>query len=537
MSLLIESEIRAAGSAREGKTRPDAEVVVRLENVSVEYRAPREQIRSFKEYAIRLLQGRVQHDEFKALRDVNLDVRQGEVMGVIGHNGAGKSTLLKLVSRVMKPTKGRVWVKGRIAPLLELGAGFHVELSGRENVFLNGTLIGYTQAEIEALFDEITDFAELGDFIDAPLRTYSTGMAVRLGFAVATARRPDILIVDEVLSVGDERFRQKCAARMDGFRKSGTTVLLVTHDSKQIISSCDRAAWLDHGCLRAIGDAQTVVDQYHDAYSPTIPSRGQARKGTTTDPAHDRPNFDEKVREIDWRYRFELPGGGTAPCSQPGETVQLHNDRLTMVHSVLKTLRDQDFSKLSCLDMGCHQGFFSVKMAEQGFRKVLGVDINEDRIEDAHLIRRLYNYPKLSFSHADARRLTPDDSGHYDVVLMLDLLASFENPINMFRVARLITKKLLIVETPVAPEAGGEVELGARGARKPVRGAFALVEQGENSSATEVGSTNLALYPGREALLFLLKRVGFSRVEIVPAPLGAAAPLASGARIMVAAYV
>jgi ABC-type polysaccharide/polyol phosphate transport system ATPase subunit len=260
MSLLIESEVMTDGATL--NRRVSDEIVIRLENVSVEYHAPREQIRSFKEYAIRLLQGRVQREEFKALCDVSLEVREGEVMGVIGHNGAGKSTLLKLVSRVMKPTRGRVWVKGRIAPLLELGAGFHSELSGRENIFLNGTLLGCTHAEMESLFDEIVEFAEMGDFIEAPLRTYSTGMAVRLGFAVATARQPDILIVDEVLSVGDEQFRQKCAARMDSFRENGTTILLVTHDSKQVAGMCDRAAWLDHGRLRAVGDSRSVVDQY-----------------------------------------------------------------------------------------------------------------------------------------------------------------------------------------------------------------------------------------------------------------------------------
>ena len=208
--MLTESEI--AGNYRQAFD--EAETVIRLENVSVEYRAPRERITSFKEYAIRLLQRRVQHLEFKALRNVDLEVRQGEVFGILGQNGAGKSTLLKVVSRVMRPTQGRVWVRGRIAPLLELGAGFHPELNGRENVFLNGTLLGYTHAEMEALFDQIVDFAELRDFINAPLRTYSTGMAVRLGFAVATATRPDILIVDEVLAVGDEQFQEKCAARM-----------------------------------------------------------------------------------------------------------------------------------------------------------------------------------------------------------------------------------------------------------------------------------------------------------------------------------
>jgi ABC-type polysaccharide/polyol phosphate transport system ATPase subunit len=260
MSLLTESESAAASA----NAREEAEVVVRLTGVSVEYRAPRERIRSFKEYAIRLLQGRVEHEEFKALREVSLEICEGEVFGVIGHNGAGKSTLLKVISRVMRPTRGRVWVKGRVAPLLELGAGFHPELSGRENIFLNGTLLGNTRAEMEALFDRIVDFAELWDFIDAPLRTYSTGMAVRLGFAVATAIRPDILIVDEVLAVGDEQFQEKCTARMSSFRQSGTTIILVTHDSELVTEICDRAAWLDRGQLRAIGDPRTVVDRYHE---------------------------------------------------------------------------------------------------------------------------------------------------------------------------------------------------------------------------------------------------------------------------------
>ncbi|HMY72645.1 MAG TPA: ABC transporter ATP-binding protein, partial [Blastocatellia bacterium] len=203
---------------REAKAEDERAAVIRLEQVTVEYRAPRERIRTIKEYAIRLLQGGVKHEEFQALRNVTFDVREGEVFGVIGHNGAGKSTLLKVISRVLKPTGGRVQVRGRVAPLLELGAGFHPELSGRENIFLNGTLLGFKRAEIEAMFDDIVDFADLWEFIDAPLRTYSTGMGMRLGFAVATAARPDVLIVDEVLAVGDEHFQDKCAARMAEFR-------------------------------------------------------------------------------------------------------------------------------------------------------------------------------------------------------------------------------------------------------------------------------------------------------------------------------
>ena len=204
MSLLTEFENPATEDELEPSLIPGKEVatepVVRLENVSVVYRAPSERIKSFKEYAIRLVKRQVEHREFRALNEVNLEIRRGEVFGLIGHNGAGKSTLLKIVSRVMKPTRGRIWVKGKIAPLLELGAGFHPELSGRENVFLNGTLLGYSRVQMEGLFDSIVEFAELKEFIDAPLRTYSTGMAVRLGFAVATATRPDILIIDEVLA-------------------------------------------------------------------------------------------------------------------------------------------------------------------------------------------------------------------------------------------------------------------------------------------------------------------------------------------------
>jgi len=532
MSLLIESEIISEGAATGG--RDTAEVVIRLENVSVEYRAPREQIRSFKEYAIRLLQGRVQHEEFKALCDVSLEVSQGEVMGVIGHNGAGKSTLLKLVSRVMKPTGGRVWVKGRIAPLLELGAGFHPELSGRENIFLNGTLLGYTHAEVEALFNEIVDFAEMWDFIDAPLRTYSTGMAVRLGFAVATARQPDILIVDEVLSVGDEQFRQKCTARMDGFRANGTTILFVTHDSKQVVSMCDRAAWLDHGRLRAIGDAQTVVDQYQEA---AVLKRNQTR-GSEAGPAANsatQPSIEEMIHQREWFYRFDLLVGERAPSLLPDETIKLHDGRLAMIYSVLDRFQGQDWSKLSCLDLGCHQGFFALMMAKRGCRRVLGVDASAEWIEDARLVQRLYGLPTLSFSLADLRRLNPDETGQFDVTLMLDLFTSFDNPINAIRIAKSLTKSLLIIETPVAPEASGEIDLGAQGSRKQPRGSFALIEQAGGLSAA--GLTGISLCPGREALIFLMKRAGFSRVEIVTPPAGACERLASGKRIMVIGYV
>ncbi len=240
------------------------EPIVVLEDVSVQYRVPKERIGTFKEYAIRALQRRLQFMKFLALKDVSLTIFRGEVFGIIGNNGAGKSTMLKVISRVLRPTKGRVALYGKIAPLLELGAGFHPELSGRENVYLNGALLGYNQAEMDAVFESIVDFSELRDFIDAPVRTYSSGMYARLGFAVATAHVPEILIVDEILSVGDESFQKKSNDLMQNFQKQGTTVLIVSHNLTKIQELCQRAAWLNHGELKMVGDPAQVVQAYRE---------------------------------------------------------------------------------------------------------------------------------------------------------------------------------------------------------------------------------------------------------------------------------
>jgi ABC-type polysaccharide/polyol phosphate transport system ATPase subunit len=241
------------------------EAAIQLENIGVCYRAPSERIQSIKEYTIRWLQGKIQHREFWALREVNFCVRQGETLGLIGNNGAGKSTLLKLVARVLRPTTGRVVVRGNVAPLLEFGAGFHPELTGRENIFLNGALLGYTHRQMEEKFSRIVDFAELWEFIDAPLRTYSSGMWARLGFAVATDVAPDILIIDEVLSVGDEAFQRKSAARMQEFRDQGATILVVSHSMNLIESMCQRVAWLHHGRLMDVGDPAAVIQSYRQS--------------------------------------------------------------------------------------------------------------------------------------------------------------------------------------------------------------------------------------------------------------------------------
>ena len=232
------------------------------------YRAPGERFHTFKEYAIRWLQRRVKKREFWALKDVSLKIYRGETFGVIGSNGAGKSTLLKLAARVLRPTTGRVVVVGHTAPLLEFGAGFHPELTGRENIFLNGAILGFGHRQMEEKFDRIVDFAELWDFIDAPIRTYSSGMIARLGFAVATDIEPDVLLVDEILSVGDESFQHKSAARMQAFRDRGATILLVSHDMDSIEQICHRAVWIDHGQIRALGPVDEVIDAYrhHQPY-------------------------------------------------------------------------------------------------------------------------------------------------------------------------------------------------------------------------------------------------------------------------------
>ncbi len=239
--------------------------VIRLERVGVCYRVPSERILSFKEYAIRWLQRRITSREFWALKEVTFSVHQGETFGLIGANGAGKSTLLKVVARVIRPTEGRVVVVGHVAPLLEFGAGFHPDLTGRENIYLNGAILGFSRKEMEAKLERIVDFAELWDFIDAPIRTYSSGMSARLGFAIATDIEPDVLLVDEVFSVGDEAFRRKSEARMREFRERGTTIMFVSHSMESVKELCHRVAWIDHGHVKAVGYPEEVINAYRNS--------------------------------------------------------------------------------------------------------------------------------------------------------------------------------------------------------------------------------------------------------------------------------
>ncbi len=238
-----------------------------LKDVSVKYRVANDRVGTFKEYIIRRMQGKIFHEKFYALKGINLAVEEGEIFGLIGHNGAGKSTMLKLIARVLTPTEGRIEVFGSVSPLLELGAGFHPEMSGRENVYLNGALLGFSKKEMDEKYHRIVEFAGLADFIEGPMRTYSSGMWARLGFAVATDTRPDILLVDEILAVGDEAFQKKCFDRINEFQKSGTTIFIVAHGMDIIQNMCQRVCWINQGQLMYIGDPETAIEKYRAGFN------------------------------------------------------------------------------------------------------------------------------------------------------------------------------------------------------------------------------------------------------------------------------
>lgn len=241
------------------------ETVIKLEDVSMHFMKSTQKVDSLKEYFVRKIKKQITYDEFVALKNINLEIKKGEVVGFIGLNGAGKSTLLKVISGVQKPTTGKIVVRGKVSPLLELGAGFDNDLTGRENIRLNGLILGYNKKFIEEKTQEIIDFAEIKDFIDVPIKNYSSGMKARLGFSIATVTTPQILIVDEVLSVGDGRFKKKSENRMMELIKSDATVLFVSHSIAQIRRLCSKVVWLEKGQIKMIGETKKVCDEY-EAY-------------------------------------------------------------------------------------------------------------------------------------------------------------------------------------------------------------------------------------------------------------------------------
>ncbi len=242
-------------------------LMIKAEDISVRFQLANDRINTLKEFAIALATKRIRFHEFWALQQVSFELRKGEVLGIIGKNGAGKSTLLKVISGIMKPTRGSVDVYGNVVPMLELGSGFDNDLSGRENVFLNGAILGYPQQFLQEKYDEIAAFSELGDFMEVPLRNYSSGMVMRLEFSIATVVNPEILIVDEILSVGDAQFQEKSRKRMMELMSGGTTVLFVSHTMAQIRKMCGKALWLEQGQVVGYGKTKEVCDQYEEYHT------------------------------------------------------------------------------------------------------------------------------------------------------------------------------------------------------------------------------------------------------------------------------
>lgn len=239
--------------------------VIEISDVSVDFHMNLDKVMSLKEFVTRAIRGKIQYQKFKALDNVSFYVKRGETVGLIGNNGAGKSTLLKVISGILQPTAGKVTMNGNIVPLLELGAGFDYDLSGKENIFLNGAVLGYDENFLKQKYSEIVEFSELGEFINNPIRNYSSGMLMRLAFSIATVVEPDILAVDEILSVGDANFQEKSKRRMLELMSGGTTVLFVSHNITQIREMCSRVVWLEHGKIRMIGDASRVCDCYEES--------------------------------------------------------------------------------------------------------------------------------------------------------------------------------------------------------------------------------------------------------------------------------
>ena len=239
--------------------------IIEVNNVSMRFKMTKERIFSLKEYFIKFVKGELVFGEFRALTDVSFSVKKGEILGIIGYNGAGKSTMLKVISGIMNPTSGYIKVEGVISPLIELGSGFDMELTARENIFLNGYILGYSKKFIKEHFHKIVEFSELEEFLDVPVKNFSSGMIARLGFAIATIVQPEILIVDEILSVGDFKFQEKSENKIKEMLASGTTVILVSHAINQIEDICTKVLWLEHGRVRGYGNTKEICEEYKNS--------------------------------------------------------------------------------------------------------------------------------------------------------------------------------------------------------------------------------------------------------------------------------
>ena len=244
-----------------------SENAVELRNVEMHFNMSKEKLESLKEYFLKLVKRQLHFEDFVAVDNVSFDIKKGDVFGIVGLNGCGKSTTLKMISGILEPTKGMVKTYGTIAPLIELGAGFDMDLTARENIYLNGSVLGYSKKFIDEKFDDIVNFSEMHEFLDVPMKNYSSGMVARIAFAIATVTTPDILIVDEILAVGDFLFQQKCEERINAMINNDTTVIIVSHSIEQIERLCKHCVWLEKGKIKMIGDALEVCDAYKNSQS------------------------------------------------------------------------------------------------------------------------------------------------------------------------------------------------------------------------------------------------------------------------------
>jgi len=242
---------------------PDTDLpLVEIQDVSMRFRMPSEKIDNVKEFVIKFLKRQLRYQDLWVLKNISFNVQRGESVGILGRNGAGKSTLLRLISGIIEPTTGCITVRGKIVPLLKLGAGFDINATGKENIYLNGAMLGYSKKEMQARYDSIVEFSELGKFMNMPIKNYSSGMLARLGFSIAVDVKPDLLIVDEVLAVGDVSFKKKCAEKIESLQKNGTTLLLVSHSAQQVETLCKKAIWIKDGEIVMSGDSHTVSEAY-----------------------------------------------------------------------------------------------------------------------------------------------------------------------------------------------------------------------------------------------------------------------------------
>ena len=318
--------------------------VIEATDLSVTYRLPRDRTNSVQEFTIRTLKRQIHYENLLALRNVSFELAPGSVLGIIGANGAGKSTLLKVVARVLPPSSGRVVVRGRLAPLIELGAGFHPDMTGYENLLLYGTILGNDPAELRRAADEIADWAEIREFMDVPIRSYSSGMMARLGFSIATWARPEILVVDEVLAVGDEHFQDRSEQRIQELLRGGTAVLFVSHALSKVRELADQVLWLDHGNPVMLGDPDKVVDAYVGVQDVSDLDKSLARSRVAPRSVADLVRLlSEELVGRSWaRRRRARPSANGSRDARAGQSESAHNGSSNGVHASQNGLRSPE---------------------------------------------------------------------------------------------------------------------------------------------------------------------------------------------------